>query len=241
MKNKNAPLFRKAGRGYNKDDVNNYIIGLNRNLSDSKEYYERMISELNAKATQDQDRINELTNALCEQERICKGFTAEISRLTEVETESYAKDEEIISLRLKITELEEAKARETDNSNKEKAEYYESICSKAGEILFIASDTAEDILNRADAEAKKIVGEANNKKDLMLKTFSDSVDEAAGDINSYIRKAVDDCIGKINKSVDEVSRMAKKEIPAPKAETPTSKKEAPKEIKRPRMIYVNKK
>ena len=38
----------------------------------------------------------------------------------------------------------------------------------------------------------------------MLKTFSDSVEDAAEDINTYIRNAVNDCIEKINKSVNEI-------------------------------------
>lgn len=232
MKQNNSPLFRKAGRGYNKDDVNKYIISINQSLAEAKENYDRTVADLNKSNSELQNQVSNLTAALNEQERICKGFTSELNRLTEIESESYAKDEEIVSLRLKITELEEALAK--DNGQAEKAEYYESVCAKAGEILFIASGTAEDILNRADAEAKKIVGEANTKKDLMLKTFSDSVDEAAGDINTYIRKAMDSCIVKINQSVNEVSKMAKKEAPQ-------QKKEAPKEIKKPRMIYVNNK
>ena len=36
MNDKTAPLFRKAGRGYNKDDVNEYILSLSRRLSEAQ-------------------------------------------------------------------------------------------------------------------------------------------------------------------------------------------------------------
>ncbi len=176
-------------------------------------------------------------------EEKCNALQSELDRLAGIEAESMKKDEEIISLRLNITELEEKRSEPATDDEKAKAEYYDSICSKAGEILFIASGTAEDILNRANDEANKIVGDANSKKDLMLKTFSDSVDEAACDINTYIRRAVDDCIVKINKSVNDVTRMAKgDEAKAPAAPTASPSPAAPVatgDKKRPRTVFIN--
>ena len=64
-------------------------------------------------------------------------------------------------------------------------------------------------MNRANGVAVKIVSDANSRKDMLLQTFSDSVDAAANDINGYIKTAVDECIKKINRSVKEVSDMAK--------------------------------
>ena len=117
--------------------------------------------------------------------------------------EKNAQIEELCSTVDSLTEANKMQSA-TNENDRMKAEYYDNLCSKAGKILVIASDTAENILNRANEEACKIVGEATTKKDLMLKTFSDSVEDAAEDINTYIRNAVNDCIEKINKSVNEI-------------------------------------
>ena len=210
MAKKNAPLFRKSMSGFNKDDVNNYILSLNRTLEENKRQNEKNLSEYNLRAEEASARISELEDELAASLKTIeelRGYRDELSELKQVSSE---KDSIIADLNHIVNELREKVEKyeaESDNE-KEKAEQYDSLCSKAGEILVIASSTAEDILNRANTEALKIVGDANTKKDLMLKTFSASVDAAADDINTYIKSAVDRCVVKINESVKEVAEMA---------------------------------
>ncbi|MBQ4066259.1 MAG: hypothetical protein IJD22_01320 [Clostridia bacterium] len=208
MADKKAPLFRNSMHGYNREDVNSYIISINRSMEENRKNYEKALEECNERAKADSGRITELTEKAESLERENELLLQRIHKLEEAERLSVIKEEELVSLRLQVAELEDKLSSREQEENGEETRRYESLCAKAGEILVIASSTAEDILSRANTEALKIVGDANSKKDLMLRTFSESVDEAAGDINSYIRSAVDACVQKINRSVREVSEMA---------------------------------
>ena len=209
MADMNAPLFRKAGRGYNKDDVNAYIINLSRILEDNKRNYERIFAERDKQAKEDAKRIAELEARIASLDKVEKELNDKINLTEELREECRRKDEAIVSLREAVSELEAMRTASStaDESEKAKAEYYDSLCSKAGEILVIASSTAETILDRANVEAQRIVGDANSKKERMLKSLTESVDAATDDINLYIRNAVEDCIAKINKSVSDAKNF----------------------------------
>ena len=206
MANKGAPLFKKAFKGYNKEDVNSYILSLNNTFEENKLTYEKAIREYNMRAEDDYRRICELTNELSEADELKRENENSAAIIASLKKELEEKNAQIEELCATVDSLTEANKMQsaTNENDRMKAEYYDNLCSKAGKILVIASDTAENILNRANEEACKIVGEATTKKDLMLKTFSDSVEDAAEDINTYIRNAVNDCIEKINKSVNEI-------------------------------------
>ena len=228
MAKKSAPLFRKSMSGYNKEDVNSYILSLNRTLEENKRQNEKTLSEYNVKAEEADRLICDLRNEISDKDAKILSLEEKTAELDSLKEESKAKDDEIARLNELVASLQEkVAAYEAEcDGEKEKADNYDSLCSKAGEILVIASSTAEDILNRANSEALKIVGEANTKKDLMLKTFSESVDAAVDDINTYIKTAVNRCVIKINDSVKEVSKMAKVQNEQPA-------------IKRPKTIYVS--
>ncbi len=227
MAEKLSPVFRKSVNGYNREDVNKYIRENNDFQRDLMRDYDSQREELSRQIRDERQDRNAAETKLAETQEMLEKAKAEIAEKDSIIAQlkksledanalngslneaAKEKDTEIETLKDKISDLESAAAAAATS---EKSEYYDSICTKAGEILFIASDTAEEILNRANDEAQKIVGDATTKKDLMLKTLSRSVDEAAGDINIYIKRAVDDCIEKINKRVSEVSKIAS---PAP--------------------------
>ncbi|MBQ3527166.1 MAG: hypothetical protein IJA52_01225 [Clostridia bacterium] len=210
MANKNAPLFKKAFKGYDRDDVNAYILSLNKILEENKLSYDKALRECNTRAEADYQKICELTEALAHLDAIKRENEENASLIASLKKELEEKDARIAELSESVATLSETnKVQSSANEDdRTKAEYYDNLCAKAGEILVIASGTAESILNRANEEACKIVGEANDKKDLMLKKFSNSVEDAAEDINSYIRTAVSDCIAKINKSVNEIKESS---------------------------------
>ena len=70
MANKGAPLFKKAFKGYNKEDVNSYILSLNNTFEENKLTYEKAIREYNMRAEDDYRRICELTNELSEADEL---------------------------------------------------------------------------------------------------------------------------------------------------------------------------
>lgn len=219
MAEKNAPLFRKATRGYNKEDVNNYIININRTLEDNKKAYEKSYEALALRKKADEAELAALTERLFEIEDLKAEIKEKEEQLAALREECLRKDDAIASLKAAISELESFRDghMEIDEEERTKAEYYDSLCSKAGEILVIASGTAENILNRANSEAQKIVGDANTQKDLMIKSFTETAAAAADDINVYIRNAVEECINKINKSVKDAKSVPEESSTKPKA------------------------
>jgi len=219
MAEKNAPLFRKATRGYNKDDVNAYIININRTLEDNKKAYEKSYEALSQRKKQDEAEIATLNARLSEIDDLKNEIREKEEQLSLLREECLRKDDAIASLKAAISELESFRDghMEIDEAERTKAEYYDSLCSKAGEILVIASGTAENILNRANSEAQKIVGDANTQKELMIKNFTETAAAAADDINVYIRNAVEECILKINKSVNAANAFPDEKAAKPKA------------------------
>ncbi len=190
-----SQLFRKAGRGYNKEDVNSYVLSVNNELRDAQNRYDKLVSDSNSKAEKDYMTIYELQKKL------------DIAKASEERIE--ALENEIRSLREENAALKEENERSAENEKN--AQAYENLCTKAGEVLVIASNTADDILKKANDEAEKIVSDATDKKDSMMKNISETASDAADGLSDYIKKAVEDCISRINSSIKEVEAL--KDLP----------------------------
>ncbi len=238
MATKTAPLFRKSMNGYNKEDVNEYIININRTLEDNKELHEKEVSilqksekaameKLYAATEKAKEAENDLLTLKDELEKLKADLEAAAAKLEEKNAELdearasldranaaiAEKDDQINKL---TAELEDV-SNNTDDGDTVPADQYNNLCAKAGEILVIASTTAEDILKKANDEAVRIVNEAADKRNSIIKSFSETVDATADSINSYIKSAVDDCVKKINKSAVEASLPDKKSSDKQKA------------------------
>lgn len=214
MNKLNAPAFRKSMSGYKKDDVNNYILTLNRKYSEAEKDYKHSLSKANAeidslKVQLEDDRKNFETK-LAEKKA---ELEASEERYTDLEEKLTLKDAEIDGLKTEIDVLRAAVENKkstiadsfggiTDES--EKAVLFDCISAKTGEIMLIACKTADDIIAKAKSEAASIINEATMKKDAMLKNISGSADVVASDISSYIKNAVDGCIDKIYTSIKTV-------------------------------------
>lgn len=232
MATKTAPLFRKSINGYNKEDVNEYIININRTLEDNKELHEKEVSILQKNEKAAMEKLYAATeNAILtlkdELEKVKADLEAAVANLEAKNAELdearasldrakaviAEKDDQIEKL---TAELEDV-SNNTNNGDTVPADQYNNLCAKAGEILVIASTTAEDILKKANDEAVRIVNEAADRRNSIIKSFSETVDATADSINSYIKSAVDDCVKKINKSAVEASLPDKKSSDKQKA------------------------
>lgn len=202
MNDKTKPLFRKAGRGYNKEDVNSYIAEMSNAIAAVSEREKNIINESNARAKEDYDTIVSLR-----------------SELDGYEALKAEKDELEISLSVANTELKRVYA-ELEEKNKtpeipadvlKKAEEYDKIASRAGEVLMIARKTADDILRRANEEAERIVSDANSKKNIIFRNISDTTSSATTNLSDYIQTAVDDCLYRITESINKANKLATNE------------------------------
>lgn len=188
-----SQLFRMSKYGYNKEDVNNYIIAINNELSATSVRLNRVSDELFAEQKKNADEIARLNALLNSAEN-------KLSSLSSVELENQQLKERISLLQAEMEEAEKKNA-EVDNS------VYENLCAKAGEVLVIASTTADGILKKANDEANKIISDATDKKETMFKNISETASDAADGLSEYIKNAVDECIGKINSSIRRVEAL----------------------------------
>ncbi len=214
MNKLNAPAFRKSMSGYKKDDVNNYILALNRKYNEAEKDYKHSLSKASAEIeelrVQLEDERKTLENTLKERDEMIDASDAKYAALEE---EAKLKDAELEGLKAELRILRDAA--ETKKSSiadsfggiteeSEKAVLFDCISAKTGEIMLIACKTADDIIAKAKSEAAAIINEANMKKEAMLKNISGSADVVASDISSYIKNAVDGCIDKIYTSIKSV-------------------------------------
>lgn len=221
MNRQTAPVFRKAMRGYKKEDVNAYIINMSKRYNEAEADHKNQISMLRARI---EDADNELVKVKNENEEIAVAKDSEIEKLREqlaaviaeldsTKTELSAKQALVETLTKKIDEAPKCSPSDsfggvTDPA--EKALLFDCISSKTGEIMLIACKTADDIIAQAKREADQIIGEANAKKENMLRSISGSAESVTSDISSYIKVAVDGCLEKIYSSIKSVDSAEKK-------------------------------
>lgn len=101
-------LFRNKGRGYNKDDVNEYIAAENKRFADTEAEYkrqiqekERIVSGFSNELFQCKNENNALNNSVAEKDKEIETFKAKVEEA----------DKTIESLRARVSELENEKAK----------------------------------------------------------------------------------------------------------------------------------
>lgn len=227
---KTSPVFRSAMRGYNREDVNSYIKSASDSFEAAKSELENALTESNTKSREYSERISiaerELAEARLKNSEKDSLIASLQQQLSDVREECQTAAQENAQLREKLAESEKADKAEngvahSGVSDSERAKMYDSLCAKAGEILVVASGTAEDILEKARREASQIVGSAYEKKENMVRSLTHTAESAASNISEYIKTAVDDCIRSISSSVNEDAEDADNYVPNKKdGETP---------------------
>lgn len=216
MNRQNAPAFRTALNGYRKEDVNSYIINMSKRYNESeadlKAEIEALKQELSRRDTEIEELSEKAEKAAKESETIISALYVQ-NDAADAEVKKYKADVEekqavIDALTKQISENETVSLRKNDfggiTDPSEKAELFDCISSKTGEIMLIACKTADDIIAQAKNEAEQIVNEANAKKDSMLRSISGSAETVTSDISTYIKSAVDGCLEKIYSSIKSV-------------------------------------
>ena len=190
-------LFRTSLNGYKKEDVNDYIIAINNELTAVSTLQNKLSDELCSVQRKTADEIAHLNTLL-------KSAEQKLSELSSVQEENLQLKEQISLLR---AEKEDAEKKLADGCESIYSSTYDNLCAKAGEVLVIASTTADSILKKANDEANRIISDASDKKDSMFKDISETASTAADGLSDYIKNAVDECIGKINSSIRRVEAL----------------------------------
>ncbi len=194
--------FRESFRGYNKEDVNSYIEQMNIRFSRRESELLSMIQTDNGK----DEETDALTASLsAENEKLLANIAVLEERISAAESEKELLCE-------KISELE---ARETEAA--ESAVTGERL----GNILLIANENAEKIINDAKAEASRIISDANLKASSIEYEIAiekkRASEEFGKNISAISREYLTECTQiiaeasvRINGSAEKLTEKAKK-------------------------------
>ena len=203
--------FRRQARGYNKDDVNDFISRENIRFNKLEESYnktikerEREIAELNQTITEneaDKERIVELEIKISELQQSVDGFNETLGEkdaiIDGLKSALDSTNEKLNVANTLIDDLKNRPAvpcsvpepsysyRQYDDSVIEKAEKYDSICDKVDEILAFAKEEADKII----AEAFEIRKQAVKRSSAQMKNdISERSDSIIEELKRSIRK-----------------------------------------------------
>lgn len=192
MADKDNVLFRTSVNGFNKSDVNSYIMKINAELEAADKTAENSKKET--------DKIKaDLKDALSELEEAKKELAEQNSIIS-------AQYEEIDALKEKLAALPERAEKAEDDSLSEKAELYEKMSAEIGDVLIDAKKSANEYLSRAKT---KISGRSEKALGAITDDMREGVDGCFRETTAYmnamqieINRLLADFSGK-NKSMNE--------------------------------------
>ena len=173
----NVKLFRTAVRGFNKDDVVDYIEKMNFNFKSELDTSSKALKEIEGKLAEAQLKNEEYKRAAEENEAL----KAELERLKE---ELASAEEAKKELQAKLSESEELAAAQNDALDQlckeneelkassasvqtnndpeieEKAKLYDKMSSKIGAVIIDANRNADSVISSAKDEGNAIIENA---------------------------------------------------------------------------------
>lgn len=176
--------FRSSMGGYNKSDVNEYIIKMNREFRESEDESARKIAEAEEKAKAAESALDEARLA-------CDARIAEL-------------DSEIAELKTKAAELEAA----LEKAKAEPRDDPKTVSEHIGSLMITANTAAESIKENAKSEAGRIIDEAKNEADEIKRRMNEKAEAALASLAYEIRGALDGSVSETLASISEIRSEA---------------------------------
>lgn len=215
MANQKDVAFRTALSGYKREDVNAYIIDINREF-EAREATLRMqitsseerLAEADAAVAEMQEKMQNELRAKEEAEAVLAAVRESNDALKE---ENARLNEIVLSLRAEIdtysAKLEEAEknpARDLESDEIKKSMKYDQISAQIGDILINANSSADRIIASANAEATRIMTETEDEATYIRSRLSDAADNMLTHISSELHNSTDHCITELLTAVREM-------------------------------------
>ncbi len=209
-------LFRKSMRGFKKEDVQNYILELNRQFEEHEkelleekaqdiEAKERAIAALESEKASLSSELADLRDTLAHTEA---ALAAAQEKLTGAENMIALQNDRLATLseeaetlraeneNAKLGEGEIVVMREEYESLTEKATVADQITHQLGDIMLGATLRAEEIVKKAEEDAREVSETAHAKADAILadarKTADSLLAEISGTTSSISERAIRD-------------------------------------------------
>ncbi len=206
-KNQNV-AFRSSLGGYNRDDVNQYILRTDRAHEEDLAALRATLEEAQrsgeaaaaaqaaaeADAAAARQALGEAEAVLAAQREASEAEHEELLRLRE-EAEAAARREEENKTRL--AQLEDVIAsynRDGENEEAEKSQKYDEISAQVGDILIRANTSAERILSAANRKAARIVAETDEEEKYVRSRLSELTDEMLTQLSGEMHDASAQCL-----------------------------------------------
>ena len=186
-------VFRKSFNGYNKDDVNSYVISISRKVSEAEIAKQEALAKLDAAEKEKELLSAELAVLKLKAENLAKTGAG----ISNTELENLKKTLEEVT-------RERDEYKNAVEANEEKSRQYDSLSSKLGEVMITANAQAQALIS--DAEKR-----ANARYDEML----DDSRAKVGELNEKYSGKIFDKTRELLKRLDDIvtdSALLKAEV-----------------------------
>ncbi|MBO5110201.1 MAG: hypothetical protein J6D21_05715 [Clostridia bacterium] len=179
-------VFRSAFHGYNREDVNQYILSMSKRFKEAQDA--------------SREKIDALTAKLASVGALEAGDTenAELASLAETVEALRAENEALKQ------QLEEAKAAEKTLESAP----FDNLSQQIGSILVSANTTASTILNNASSDAEKLRADAESEVYRVKLKLGSEADAILGKFSAELKNVLDQCLAELNSTVNEIQSGA---------------------------------
>ena len=200
--------FRSAMSGYNRKDVNAYIIDINREFEAQETELRAQITaaeEKAAKAEAYAQSAREEAAAAVHGKEEAEVILAALRESGDALKEENARlTEEIAALQSKLAEAEKAAAVDPESDEIKKSMKYDQISAQIGDILINANSSADRIVAAANAEATRIMTETEDEATYIRARLSDAADHMLTHISTELHDSTDHCISDLLTALREM-------------------------------------
>jgi len=205
MRDAKNVAFRSAISGYNREDVNKYILSLNREWEEKTAETENALQE----AQKDKSNAESAVSALNDSLMAIKSEKEALERINESLKEAVdQKNEEIAALTERLLAAEQAAAalREqlTLSGEDDKSVKYDRISAQIGDIMISANTSANAIVAAANEHATRIMTETETEANSIRARLSDAADEMLSQISGELHTSTENCISEMTTSLREM-------------------------------------
>ncbi len=215
--NADGKQFRSSLGGFNKDDVNSYLIELGKAFSakesslkeeiDTKnEEIERLRAQL-AEVSSQTDEVSDLKKQVADKDLAIFDLNESIIKLRE---EKASMSEDLHNALDAIDALKTAPVEpEKDSEISDKVSKYDELSSRIGDIILQANIQANDLVAKAEADAKQIITDSEESAERSKENTEKKLNSIISDTMSKIRDNVSVCLSAFNGYATDIQEYTK--------------------------------
>lgn len=193
--------FRSAIGGYNREDVNRYILDLNREFADREKQASDELAAAEARlaaAEQSAESLQKEKNEACTKNAaLSDELEATKAELASLKEQLAAAEESAVSLRHELNERPAVDAAD-------KSEKYDQISAQIGDIMISASTSADAIVAAANEQAAKIMSDTEDEANYIRARLSDAADGMLSRISGELHVSTESCFSELMTALREM-------------------------------------